>query len=170
MRQKTKKRMLEMFKRLAVVAAIIGLLFGLAQLSLPSMPKTDQIKAYFFNGEKLIGVKQELKAGEVPLTRALQELEKGPGQGLSTLIPKGTKILGIRQDKKVAIVNFNNKLEQYGGGSARVQGMLAQIVYTATSVKGVDKVFILINGKSELVLGGEGFIVNRPLSRRDISR
>jgi len=48
--------------------------------------------------------------------------------------------------------------------------MIGQIVYTITEVPGIKKVWIKMEGEKELVLGGEGLVIDRPLSREDISR
>jgi spore germination protein GerM len=139
-----------------------------------SQPKEAGVKAYFFKGEKLMAVERPLKAGEAPLSKAVAELLSGPSetekaQGISTQIPAGTKALNILIKDEIAIVNFNRKLENYGGGSARLEGMIAQIVYTATEVPGIKKVWIWMEGEKELVLGGEGLVLDKPLSRREIA-
>ncbi len=136
-------------------------------------PKGTAVKVYFFKGEKLTAVERPLSANEAPLSKALTELISGPseterGQGISTQIPRGTKVLSMLIKDDIAIINFNRKLENYGGGSARLEGMIAQIVYTATEVPGIKKVWIWMEGEKELVLGGEGLVLDKPLSRRDL--
>ena len=120
-----------------------------------------------------MAVERPLDANEALLTKAFAELLSGPSetekaQGISTQIPAGTKVLNILVKDEIVIVNFNRKLESYGGGSARLEGMIAQIVYTATEVPGVKKAWIWMEGKKELVLGGEGLVLDKPLSRRDL--
>lgn len=117
----------------------------------------------------MVAVERPLGADEEPLPKAMAELLSGPKEaGLSTQIPTGTKILRLQVKKGTAILDFNRKLESYGGGSARVEGMIAQIVYTATEVPGIEKVWIWIEGEKEIVLGGEGLVLDRPLSRSDV--
>ena len=48
-----------------------------------------------------------------------------------------------------------------------MQLRVAQIVYTGTQFEGVDAVRILIEGERVEAIGGEGFIVAKPLTRRD---
>jgi len=100
----------------------------------------------------------------------MKELLAGPKpeEGASSELPRGVKILGIKVRGQTAMIDFNHKLEDCGGGSARLQGMIAQIVYTATDVPGVEKAWILIEGKKEVVLGGEGLVLDRPLGRSDL--
>ena len=134
----------------------------------------DSVKVYFFDGDKLIGAERRLLSGEVPLEKAMKELLKGPrqaeaAQGVTTQIPVGTKLIGLTIKNKLAIVNLNDKIENYGGGSTRLRGMIGQIVYTATNIPGIEKVWIWEEGKRELVLGGEGLVLDHPLSRVEVS-
>lgn len=155
----------------AVLAAVVvaGMYFWpLLQQRPPS------VKVYFYKGDKLFAIEREIKAGESPAQKALGELLAGPNpdeklEGITTQLPAGTRVLRIRVKGHVAIVDFNRKLETYGGGSARLEGMIAQIVYTATEIPGVEKVWIWMEGEKEVVLGGEGLVLDRPLSRRDVS-
>ncbi|OGC21485.1 hypothetical protein A2291_03845 [candidate division WOR-1 bacterium RIFOXYB2_FULL_42_35] len=163
------KKSQKLLKRALVVGLILWLAFYVFQLCF-NIEEGRAINIYFVKGDSLIAVERPLLVTEAPLNEAIRSLLAGPEQeGLSTLIPKGTKALSIKQKDHLAIINFNNKLEEYGGGSARVQGMVAQIVYTATDIPGIDKVQLLINGKEQVVLGGEGFIIDKPLSRKEVS-
>lgn len=137
-------------------------------------PAQPSVKVYFFKGEKLFAVERPLQRNETPLKRALEELMAGPnkgeiGQGIATQLPAGTKVLNARITGSTATINFNRKLENYGGGSTRLQGMIAQIVYTATDIPGVEKAWIWIESRKEVVLGGEGLVLDHPLSRGEIS-
>lgn len=162
---------------------LIGLLFivGLALCLLIYLWLTNgqkeagknSVKVYFISGDSLVAVERKLLPGEVPLEKAIKELLNGPSQaevarGVTTQIPVGTKAIGITQKKNIAIVNVNNKIEDYGGGSTRLQGMIEQIVYTATGLPGIEKIWIWEEGKRELVLGGEGLVLDHPLSRGEV--
>ena len=76
-------------------------------------------------------------------------------------------MLSSRVEKRTAIINFNARLEEYGGGATHVRGMIAQIVYTATGLQGIDKAWIWVEGKKSIVLGGEGLVLDKPLTRED---
>ncbi len=156
---------------LAALGAIAGALyyFTLAEKSGPSLT------VYFSRGERLAPVRRPLRPEQAPLKAALAELLAGPSpaeraQGIETLIPPGTRTVAVKTEGQTALIVFNRKLENYGGGSARVEGMIAQIVYTATEVPGVAKVWIKMSGEKELVLGGEGLVIDRPLSRGEVGR
>lgn len=159
-----------------VVGVGLALVIILAVLCLRPMPgeKQPTIKVYFIKNGDLAPVERPIKANEAPLPKAINELLAGPtpeekGAGFATQIPEGTRLLNLHVKDRVAIVDLNRKLERYGGGSARLEGLVAQIVYTATEIPGVNKAWIWLEGEKELVLGGEGLVLDRPLNRRDVS-
>jgi spore germination protein GerM len=138
-------------------------------------PAANLVRIYFFSGDKLIPVPRPLAPTTAPLKQAIMELLGGPlpdetEQGVKTLVPAGTRLLHLYVKNGVAILNFNRKLENYGGGTDRIKGVIAQIVYTATEVAGVEKAWIWIEGNKELVLGGEGLVLDKPLGRADLRR
>lgn len=136
-------------------------------------PSVPTIKIYFLKGESLAPVDRPLQNAAEPLAAAARELMLGPTEeekqsGIFSEIPPKARIQKIIREDSVALVSFNSELEKYGGGSARVQGLIAQIVYTFTEIPGVKKVRILVGKKGEVVLGGEGFVIDKPLARQDI--
>ena len=136
--------------------------------------KTPLIRVYFLKGEKLFAVERKLAANEAPLTKAIAELLAGPsqeeqGQGIFTELPAGTRCLGIKVKGRIAILNFNRKIGEFNGGAARLRGMIAQIIYTATEVAGIDRSWIWVEGQKEVVLGGEGLVLDQPLSRAEFA-
>jgi spore germination protein GerM len=153
-----------------IVGAIVILvaLFFILQVLQPS-----SLKVYFLRGEKLMAVNRSLPEGADPLLVAAHELTRGPNkaeraEGLFSEIPAKAHIIKIEKRDQVAVVSFNKELKKYGGGSARVQGLIAQIVYTFTEIPGVEKVQILIENEPEVILGGEGFLIDKPLSREEV--
>lgn len=115
-------------------------------------------------------VTRELPASDAPLTDALQALLEGPTtdelrEHLMSLIPQGTKLLGVEIQGTTAYVNFNEAFMYNHYGIEGYAGQLKQIVYTATSFPTVRSVQILINGQLHNYLGGEGVFIGRPLSR-----
>jgi hypothetical protein len=86
--------------------------------------------------------------------------------GLSSTIPEGTELLGVEVSEGVAYVDLSREFET-GGGSLSMMGRVAQVVYTATRVEGVDSVRILLDGSPLDVLGGEGLIIDQPQARSD---
>lgn len=171
--KKPKKKSALKLKRLNfLVGAVIVIVILLYCL----WPKneTNGVAVYFFRGDKMITVSRPLNADEAPLNIALGSLLAGPSQaekaeGLTTQLPPGTKLLGLSVKDKTAIINLSRDLETYGGGTARLKGMIAQIVYTATEIPGIEKAWLWEEGNKELVLGGEGLVIDKPLKRTDIA-
>ena len=130
------------------------------------------VEVYFFNNEnKLVSVDRELPTLENPGVIAMDQLMKGPSEqesagGLSTAIPAGTRARQVEINGDVAIVDFNESLLQVGD-AASIQRMLAQIIYTATSVRGVKKVLIKLEGSDNFTLG-DGYVIDHPLERSDV--
>jgi len=57
-----------------------------------------------------------------------------------------------------------------GGGSASMSSRVAQVLYTATSLQPNAKVWIDIEGKPLEVLGGEGLLLEQPLTRESFEK
>ncbi|QLE55179.1 GerMN domain-containing protein [Nostoc sp. TCL26-01] len=100
------------------------------------------------------------------LETAFENLLAGPTEGTnSTTIPKGTKLLGLRVENNNEVhVNLSEDFIK-GGGSTSMMGRVGQVVYTASSLNPNAKVYIDINGKTLDVLGGEGVVLEQPLTR-----
>ncbi len=95
----------------------------------------ESVQVYFMVGEKTAPVTREVKGGA---PEALEELLKGPlseeeEKGFSTAIPGGTRLNSYTVEGKVATVDFSAELASYGGGSAIVQAITAQITETVTA-------------------------------------
>ncbi|MGH3042959.1 MAG: GerMN domain-containing protein [Gaiellaceae bacterium] len=100
-------------------------------------------------------------------TAALEALLRGsPDVRLDTSIPRGTQLLGLTIDDGIARVDLTSEFES-GGGSASMQMRLAQIVYTITQFPTVKGVVFSLDGEPIDVLGGEGVIIDHPLTRQD---
>lgn len=127
---------------------------------------------YFFKNNTFVPVARFIPKNANPLFFVTEELLRGPSEkereaGYFTEIPAGTKLRHIHRQKNTIMADFSKELEEYGGGAAKVQGLLAQIVYTLTDISGAKNVQILVEGKTEAALGGEGYIIDKPLTRKD---
>lgn len=101
------------------------------------------------------------------LETAFETLLAGPKDAkYTTTIPEGTKLLDLEADKAGIHLNLSQEFVS-GGGSASMSSRFAQIIYTATSLNPNDKVWIKVKGKPLESLGGEGVIVNQPMTREN---
>jgi len=63
-------------------------------------------------------------------------------------VPPGTRLISSSIKGSTLTLNFDKGLIRYGGGTAREEGVLNQILHCARQIKGIDKVKILIEGKA----------------------
>jgi len=115
-------------------------------------------------------VKRSIPASDSPLTDAINALISGPSEGeirsgLVSLIPRGTKLLGITLRGSTAIIDLSEPFMYNHYGVEGFSAQLRQIGYTATSFPAVQDVQILVEGKLKEYLGGEGVYIGKPLSR-----
>lgn len=106
-----------------------------------------------------------------PLTNAINQLLEGPSfqvaaeKNCTTLIPRGTKLLGASVKDGVATLNFNDAFEFNSEGIEGYLGQLKQIINTATEFSSVKSVQFLINGQKKEYLGSDGVWIGTPLGR-----
>jgi spore germination protein GerM len=172
-KKRRRRRQIGLFLAGAAAAAAIFLAGATAYFWAHQPAPRPVIKVYFFQGEKIAAVERPLKPDAPALQQAMAQLLAGPlpaekAQGLVTQIPAGARLLQARVKDETAILDFNRRLEGYGGGTARLEGMINQIVFTATEVPGVTKAWIWVEGEKEIILGGEGLVLDRPLGRGDL--
>ncbi len=144
----------------------------------PSPAGTTTVRAYFFLGSfvdnaGLVPVLREFPKTQAVGAAAMRALLEGPNDAelggrpaMYTVIPEGTRFLGLRIDDRIATVNLSREFEA-GGGSASVLGRLAQVVYTLTQFPTVDGVRFELDGVPVTVFGGEGVVLDAPVDRTD---
>lgn len=106
------------------------------------------------------------------LEAAIAQLLKGPDQSnaaIATTIPAGTQLRSLKVDATGIHVDVSEAFTE-GGGSAAMTGRVAQILYTATSLDPNAKVWLSVEGKPLDVLGGEGLVLEQPLTRQSFER
>lgn len=150
-----------------IVILVVGVLLYLYS---NFQPQAHTQSIYFFKNGNLAKVSRPFKINLPPLENAIKALLTGPNpneslQGITTQIPGGTRLLNVKVDAKTAILNFSRQLENYGGGTDRLKGIIQQIVFTATETPGINQAWIWMEGQKELVFGGEGLVLDHPLSR-----
>lgn len=110
-------------------------------------------------------------AGPDVASNALRALLDGPtaaeqGDGLVNPIPEDTLLLGMVIEGGLATVDFSREYEA-GGGSFGMLSRLAVVVYTLTQFPTVDAVSFRLDGEPVTVFGGEGIVVDPPVTRSD---
>ncbi|HJV44496.1 MAG TPA: GerMN domain-containing protein [Bacillota bacterium] len=94
----------------------------------------------------------------------VNELVKGPKQGtnlFSSILPT-TKVLNVKVNNGVAVVDFDDKLLSFNDGKANPQA-LESLVLSLTENANVSKVQFLVNGKPNVTSGEKDY--TKPVSR-----
>lgn len=89
-----------------------------------------------------------------------------PEQNAFTTIPEQTQLIDLSVEADGVHVNLSEDF-RYGGGSASMMGRLGQVIYTASALNAEAPVWISVEGKPLNLLGGEGLIVDQPMTRSD---
>ena len=171
----------------AVSAAVVTVGGGVAWLTSNTNPnpepigrqqlKSQKVNIYWLRNAgtnlKLESQPIQVKSDDEPnkvLQTAFKQLLAGPTEGTeSTTIPQGTQLLGIKVESDAVRINLSEEFTS-GGGSTSMTGRLGQVIYTATSLNSKAKVYIEVNGKPLEVLGGEGLVLNQPLTRESFNQ
>jgi Sporulation and spore germination/Immunoglobulin-like domain of bacterial spore germination len=128
-------------------------------------------QVWFTREESLFMVTRTQQATPRIGSAALEALLAGPdtreqAAAVGSQIPSGTQLLGLSVDNSVATVDLTSEFES-GGGSASMNMRIAQVVYTLTQFPTVKGVLFELDGRRVDVLGGEGVIVDQPVTRKD---
>lgn len=93
--------------------------------------------------------------------------EKSDAAEFVSTIPDGTKLLGVEIESDGNIrVDLSGEFAS-GGGSASMIGRVAQVLYTATSLDPEAGVWFELDGEPMESIGGEGLVLDGPLTRAD---
>ena len=128
-------------------------------------------EVWFTRDESLFMVKRTQEATPRIGTAAMESLLTGPNTqeqaaAVGSQIPAGTQLLGLNVDSGIATVDLTSEFES-GGGSASMNMRIAQVVYTLTQFPTVKGVLFQLDGQRVDVLGGEGVIVDQPVTRKN---
>lgn len=128
-------------------------------------------QVWFHQGEQLfVGRRTEKWTPRVGAA-ALETLLEGPSAGertagVATQIPAGTQLLALTIDKGIATADLTSEYES-GGGTASMRMRLAQVVCTLDQFPTVKGVLFELDGRPIDVLGGEGIVIDHPLTCRN---
>ena len=105
------------------------------------------------------------------LRLSIQSLLKGPNKeekakGIYSEIPSGTKLISLDEAPDKITINLSGDFEQ-GGGTDGLYKRLYQLIKTSNKNTTVD-VYLYINGKQVDVVGGEGIMLNQPLTSKSL--
>jgi len=104
------------------------------------------------------------------LEKALNGLLAGPADpAVTTTIPKGTTLKTLEVKPDGIHIDLSAEFAS-GGGSASMQGRIAQVLYTATSLDPSAKVWLSVDGKPLESLGGEGLLLEQPMTRQNFDQ
>lgn len=129
------------------------------------------VSVYLLRGEKLGVAHREVPASKAVATAAMEALLEGPdsrekGAGLTTTIPAGTTLNGVTIEDGTARVDLSGEFAS-GGGSLSMEARVAQVVYTLTQFRTVERVDFWIDGALVETLGGEGLDLSAGQTRAD---
>ncbi len=110
--------------------------------------------------------------GETPVRNALEALFAGTNSieddiGMLSVVPAGTRVLGIAVDGTTATVDLSGEFENSLGGTLAETVQLAQVVFTVTQFDGFDRVKFNIDGEPRDEILSHGVIVGDGLTRDD---
>lgn len=141
----------------------------------PVVEKTAQIYWLKDSGE-LVAVPVKLKSvesddrSETVLNGAIETLLNGsPDQTLATTIPQGTQLRSLTVKPDGIHIDLSDAFTT-GGGSASMMGRVGQVLYTATSTDPDAPVFLSVGGQPLETLGGEGLMLDQPMTRRSFEK
>jgi germination protein M len=149
----------------------------------PAQEEMIGLKAYFLlddqgapshrPGPFLVPVHREVPKTVAVATAAMNQLLEGPSAdehagtpAMSSAIPEGTVLLGIKIEDGLATVDLSREFES-GGGSFSMTARLAQVVYTVSQFPTVERVAFHLDGQPVEVFSGEGLVLDEPVSRDD---
>jgi spore germination protein GerM len=120
------------------------------------------------DGRYLVKVMHKMPVNSTPAKTALELLVAGKdGPKLISVVPPGTKVLGLTIKDHIAYANFNNALvKNNSGGSTEEMLLVGAIVDTLTEFSDIHQVQILVDGKKIDTINGH-MDVSIPLSRSE---
>lgn len=125
---------------------------------------------YFLHGEKVASVHRDVQVTDGAIaSAAVRALLAGPtaaerAAGLSSAVPAGTQLLGLRIAGGIAVVDLSARYAA-GGGSLSMSARLMQVVFTLTQFPTVRGVTWRLDGRQVRVFGGEGIVLDHPATR-----
>ncbi|NJR40500.1 MAG: spore germination protein [Leptolyngbyaceae cyanobacterium CSU_1_4] len=124
---------------------------------------------------KTVGSEIELTSAPIALNEAQPNvilkaafekmLQGSPDPTLTSTIPANTKLQALDIQPDGIHIDLSSEF-MTGGGSTAMMGRVAQVIYTATTLDPKAPVWISINNEPLEVLGGEGLVIDQPMTRQ----
>ncbi len=145
------------------------------QPSSPASPAVSEqsVQVYWLKsvdaGFELVPAAVSVAAADQPeplLEAALEAMLQGdaPTADLTSTVPAGTSLRQVEVKADGVHVDLSQEFTS-GGGSASMMGRVGQIIYTATTIDPDAPVWIAVEGEPLEVLGGEGLLIDQPMTR-----
>lgn len=130
------------------------------------------IQVYFVAGDRLVA-RTRLVPSPGSLPEAVADLLAGPTPaeslaGIRTSINPGTELLSERVSKDRVVLDLSLAFTNTGGPDQILS--IAQLVYTATGVPGIDTVSFELQGQPVAIPLADGTLVATPVNRSDYAR
>ena len=140
-------------------------------------PQTSTLQVYWLktsaNQIELVPSPVQLSAqssNDTLLKQAVGQLLSGTTQAsLGTTIPSQTKLLSLSIQPDGIHIDLSKEFSQ-GGGSTSMTARIGQLLYTVTSLQPDTPVWLSVEGKALETLGGEGLLVDQPITRASFAR
>ena len=135
-------------------------------------PVTTGVSLFFLRGNYLGVAHRSISLTGTISATALSALVGGPdvaenAAGLSSAIPVGTKVLGLRIFSGTATVDLNGAFSAPGTPGAELD-RVAQVVYTLTQFPTVNHVAFEISGSTPATFASGAVSLSQPLGRNDV--
>lgn len=134
------------------------------------LPKGKKTLIYFYDPESgyYIGEFKEIPAVDIVNIQAesvLNQLIIGSDfKKLITLIPAGTKLLGVNVESGIAYIDFSKELRRISLGAEGEFDLVNLITLSLTELPNIDRIRFLVEGKEVYTISGHLF-VNEPVKR-----
>lgn len=107
-------------------------------------------------------------SGSDQLAEAVQQLLSGPTStesdaGLSSEIPKGTTLLGVKRTDGDVELNLSKDFASSGGGMS-LETRIEQLSRTVSTIAGSQKVYLAIEGERLSSTAGDGLEIKQPIN------
>lgn len=101
------------------------------------------------------------------LYAAVQAIAGPPSDVAAVRFPPGTRVVTASVTGSTATVDLSNEIERGTGGTFAENGEFKALVYTVTSVPGIDALQITVGGATLPTLPGGHLELDQPLHRSD---